>query len=123
MDLKLFPYNGPVQRWQVQVGGTALRLDRNYEIFAQVDKKVMGDREKVEQVCTPKPLPPNVTFMVYEDDGVKERRTNPYGEGLTYVEAWELKKVKLVEASDWNKAIFAMIQALPDAYPVVLMWC
>jgi hypothetical protein len=89
MDLKLFPHNGPVQRWQCQIGGAALRLDREYEIFAQVDKGVMGSYgEGATQVCTPKPLPPNVMFMVYEDDGVKERRTNPYGSGLTYVEAW-----------------------------------
>ncbi len=104
-------------------GSSTLDLDRHYKVFAQIDKKVMGDvGGDVKQVCSPKPLPPNVTFHVYEDEGVKERRTDKWGEGLTYVEAWELKKVNASDSSDWNKAVFAMIQALPDSYPVVLFW-
>lgn len=122
MDLTLYPHNGRIQDWRSQHYSPALRLDRQYEIFAQIDQAVMGKEDKVKQVCKPKPLPPNVTFMVYNDDGLKETRTDKYGEGLTYVEAWELKKVNVSEASDWTKAIFAMIKALPDSYPVVLMW-
>jgi len=53
------------------------------------------------------------------------RRCGPteYGDGLTYVEAWELKKVNISEAMTWTKAVFALIKALPDSYPVILMWC
>lgn len=125
MDLTLYPHKEKIQHWRSQIGKAGLRLDRQYEIMAQIDRGVMGDAggDDVEQVCKPKPLPPNVTFMVYEDEGIKERRTDRYGEGLTYVEAWELKKVKVPEpSSEWNKAIFAFIKALPDSYPVVLMW-
>lgn len=124
MDLTLYPHNQPVQRWQSQIGSAALRLDRDYEIFAQIDKGVTGEGhfEKIKQVCNPKPLPPNVEFMVFEEEGLKETRTDHYDKGLTYVEAWELKKVDVSEGADWTKAIFAMIKALPDAYPVVLMW-
>lgn len=124
MDLTLYPHKEKIQHWRSMVGSSYLRLDREYDLFAQIDRGVMGDEGgDVKQVCKPKPLPPNVEFMVYNDEGLKETRTDKYGEGLTYVEVWELKKVKLpVDSSDWNKAIFAMIKALPDAYPVVLMW-
>lgn len=123
MDLTLYPHNDRIQNWRSQYSSPALRLDRDYEIFAQIDKNVMGEQGgKVKQVCKPKPLPPNVEFIVYDDDGRKERRDDKYGEGLTYVEAWELKKVDVSDACDWTKAIFAMIKALPDSYPVVLMW-
>lgn len=123
MDLTLYPHKEKVQYWRSMIGSSFLRLDQDYELFAQIDRKVMGDAGgDVKQVCMPKPLPPNVEFMAYDDDGLKEMRTDMYGVGLTYVEAWELKKVKLAGSSDWNKAIFAMIQALPDSYPVVLMW-
>jgi hypothetical protein len=123
MDLTLYPHNRPIQKWQSQIGSAALRLDRHYELFAQIDQKVMGDQFNVKQVCTPKPLPPNVEFMVYTDEGIEETRTDKYGTGLTYVEAWELKKVNLTDADIWTKAVFALIQALPDSYPVILMWC
>lgn len=123
MDLTLYPHNEPIQRWQCQFSSPALRLSRDYELFAKIDRGVMGDQGgPAKQVCKPKPLPPNVRFMVYDDEGYRERRTDKYGEGLTYVEAWELKRVKLTEASDWNKAVFALINALPDAYPVILLW-
>lgn len=124
MDLTLYPHKEKIQHWRSMVGSSTLRLDQDYELFAQIDKGVMDRHgEEVKQVCKPKPLPPNVEFMTYDDDGIKEMRTDMYGEGLTYVEAWELKKVKLdPESTDWNKAIFALIKALPDSYPVVLMW-
>jgi hypothetical protein len=125
MDLTLYPHKEKIQHWRSMVGSSFLHLDQDYGLFAQIDRGVMGDAGgDVKQVCKPKPLPPNVEFMTYDDDdGIKEMRTDKYGEGLTYVEAWELKKVKLdPESSDWNKAIFAMIKAIPDAYPVVLMW-
>lgn len=123
MDLTLYPHDERIQNWRSMCGSSILNLDRHYELFGQIDRNVMGDAGgDVKQVCKPKPLPPNVTFMTYEDDGIKERRTDKYGEGLTYVEAWELKKVKVSDSSPWNKAVFAMIQALPDSYPVVLFW-
>lgn len=124
MELTLYPADVPGRLWVWHLGRAALRLSRDYSIFAQISEKVMGKRDGVEQVCDPKPLPPNVRFTVYEDEGLQDRRTDPYGAGITYVEAWELKKVKLAEdASPWNKAIFALIHALPDDYPVILMWC
>lgn len=123
MDLTLYPHNERIQEWRSMTGSSTLDLNRHYKLFAQIDKKVMGDAGgDVKQVCSPKPLPPNVTFHVYEDEGIKERRTDKWGEGLTYVEAWELKKVNASDSSDWNKAVFAMIQSLPDSYPVVLFW-
>lgn len=123
MDLTLYPHDECIQQWRSMVGSSNLHLQRHYALFAQINLQVMGDAGgKPKQVCQPKPLPPNVRLMVYEDDGIKERRTDKYGEGLTYVEAWELKKVNASDSSDWNKAVFAMIQALPDSYPVVLFW-
>lgn len=124
MDLTLYPYNRPINTWTSQVGEAALRLDRHYELFAQIDQKVMGDQFNVKQICQPKSLPANVEFMYFDDEkGVKVTREDKYGNGLTYVEAGELKKLDLADSEIWTKAIFALIKALPDSYPVILMWC
>lgn len=124
MDLWLYPHREPIKHWRTQIGIEGLRLDQHYDLFAQIDRNVMGDAGgDVKQVCKPKPLPPNVEFLIYDDEkGIQETRTDMYGEGLTYVEAWELKKVDISKVAPWTKAVFALIHALPDSYPVILMW-
>lgn len=122
MDLALSPFTHHPSQWKWHLETARLPLDRDYRLFTQVSKKVMGTEEDVEQICKPKPLPPNVKFDAYEDEGIKTRKTDPYGEKLTYVLAEELAKLDLTGVSPWNRAVFAMMKQLPPDTPVILWW-
>lgn len=101
-----------------------LNLDQDYSLFAQIDNEVM-DEKGAKQVCKPKPVPPGfkIKRLEEEGDGWTNQTEDPYGKELTYVLAKELRKVKEeADWTDWNKAIFAMIKALPADFPVVLWW-
>lgn len=125
MDLTLSPFRMGAQSWNgMHLARQCLSLDRDYEIMAQIDKEQMGGYGKgAKAVCKPQRLPPGLKFWWYADEGLKERRDDPYGSLLTYVEAGELAKVAMPpDASHWNKAVFAMMKALPADTPVVLWW-
>jgi hypothetical protein len=100
---------------------TRIDLDRSYHIFGQINK-TYGRGDEVPLVCEPKPLPEGMKFQWYEDEGLKTRTTDPYGDALTYVTAGELAKVQLGATGKWNKAVFKMIKALPKDTLVVLWW-
>ena len=122
MDLTLCPYQYGPDRWDWHLSYTRIGLQRNYELFEQISEAVMGKNKKNPAVCTPKPLPTSVKFQWYEDEGLKDRRTDQYGSTLTYVEAHELAKVNTEKSSPWNQAIFEMLRKLDPRTPVVLWW-
>lgn len=100
-----------------------LRLDQDYSLFAQIDNEVMGEKG-AKQVCKPKPLPPGFQVKrLDEENGWKTEKEDMYGRELTYVLAKELCKVKQEDDwTDWNRAIFAMMKALPPDFPIILWW-
>jgi hypothetical protein len=103
----------------------SLELDQDYNLFAQIDKEWMGSYGKrAVQVCKPKPIPPGFKVMrLDEEDGWKHEPETCYGEELTYVLAKELcKVVQGSDWTDWNKAVFAMMKALPADFPIILWW-
>lgn len=123
MDLTLCPFkHGPRQWTGSHLSYTRLDFERDYDLFAQVSNEVMGKQSKAKQVCKPFPIPPNVEFMWYGDEGLKARRDDPYGEQLTYVEAGQLAKINVENSCQWNKGIIAMMKELNPATPVILWW-
>jgi hypothetical protein len=123
LDLTLVPkqwgkFNPHARDWFL--AHTRIDLDRDYYIFDQIE----NHRDTgVRQVCDPKSMPGNVDFDWYYDDGHRKTLEDPYGSPLKFVLARELTKVNLsAGASAWNKAVFAMIRALPPETPVVLWW-
>lgn len=121
MDLTLCPYSHDPSTWGWHLAVDRLNLDRNSALFEQIGEYVTGNGKK-KPVCIPKPLPPNVRFTWYEDDGMKDRQDDQYGSPLTYVLAHELSKVNTEKTSSWNKAVFAMIRALEPQTPIILWW-
>ena len=66
---------------------------------------------------------PRGAVLHYTDDGLHERATDPYGDPLRFMHACQLAKLALpADASEWNKAAFAWIKALPETTPIVLWW-
>lgn len=99
-----------------------LNFERDYALFAKIDNAWMSERG-VKQLCSPKPLPPGLEFMVLDEEKGWARETQTlYGEPLTYVTASELAKLPDKNISRWNKAVLAMMKALPAETPVVLWW-
>lgn len=104
------------------LGYNRLSLDRDYDVFEQIQK--CHSETEVVPVCNPVPLPANVKFDWYGDEGCKEEKEDPYGYPLTYVFAKELKKVSVmkVNSGSWNRTVWSMIMSLPDQTRIVLWW-
>jgi hypothetical protein len=87
----------------------SLRLDRDGALFAAIERAPSFPVPQVE---------------VYEDDGLRVRGTNPYGDPVRYVLAGELARVIADAAglSPWNVAVVAFLRALPADLPVYLWW-
>jgi hypothetical protein len=118
LDLSVVPVNYHQMDWWL--GNNRLGFNRDYFLFEQIDSKGRTDLDPLPKICNPKPLPPNVQFDWYDDEGLETITTDPYGTPLTYVTAGELAEVK--SEHDWNAAIIAMMKALPPQTPVVLYW-
>ena len=102
-----------------------LALDQDYDLFAQIDKEWMGSHgENAVQVCKPKPIPPGFKVFKLEEekDEWQLQKDNMYGEEIEYVLAKELAKVQVENSTAWNKAVFAMMKALPPDFPIILWW-
>lgn len=88
---------------------TRIDLHRDYELFNQI-----------------KALPSLKGWLPvrwYEDDGLKERTTDPYGNDLKYTTASEFAAVDVPDdATDWNRAAIAFLAALPPETRVYLWW-
>lgn len=115
-DLSLLPLRGPDQLVRVSVGCLdRLSFDRDYEIFGQLIDS-FGDKPTI-QVNS---IPPQ---MWVEGAGIARTRVDGYGNKLTFVYAQQLKRLLVPsDASPWNRAIMAFIEALPDDTPIILYW-
>ena len=119
LDCKLLPNQwGPRFR---EVHGhmlacTSLDLTRHYALFEQLPGYNRDDKLNLDGTVV------DFDVEVYEDRGIKPRRTDSYGAPLRWVAAGELAKVKTDETSPWNKAVFAFIQALPPETEIVIYW-
>jgi hypothetical protein len=109
LDLTLYPMKyGELDWW---LGHDRIKLGCNYPLFNEIKRTV-----------TAQPLPNNVRFEVYDDDGITVRLTDAYGKPLTYATAGQFKAIKAEQLSEWNRAVITMIQLLPPETPVVLYW-
>lgn len=130
MDLDLMPFDHFWANLHREYWGTdkpihlittnRLSTVREYRFYAQISKEVMGDEYDVKVVCDPKPIPKSLIVHVYEDEGIKIRKMDPYGDKLTYVTAGDLSKAK--SESAWNQGILTFIKTLPEDMPVILWW-
>ncbi len=121
LDLTLLPLSGPRQLGETFVlCYDRLTFDRDYDIFGQLTDLGKGNKPTINANS----IPSQMWVEMYEDDGIKKRRTDKYGTGLTFVWAQELKRLKVAgDASPKNKGIKAFVGALPDDTPVILLWC
>lgn len=99
-----------------------LSFDRDSSIFGQlVDLTERGQSTK--PTIKVHPIPPQMWVDTYEDGGIERTREDPYGDELTFVYAQQLRELKIQEtASAKNKAIKAFVDALPDNFPIILLW-
>lgn len=99
-----------------------LAFDQDYRIFEQIEQ-FNYPRISKNPILHPQPIPPNLTVWFYEDEGIDKTREDPYGTGLTFLYAKEMKKLEIPEdASPLNKAIKSFIDALPGDMPIILQW-
>jgi hypothetical protein len=116
LDLTLAPVRFGDPWWLLH---TRIDLDRNYELFDQI----VNHRDTAKQLCIPYAVPSDIKLQWYGDDGIATTATDPYGKPLHYVFAGDLARVKLPASTGaWNKAVFAMICAMPRDTKVVLYW-
>ena len=81
---------------------------RDYEAF---------DRIKAEAI----PMPEGVLW--YGDEGIEDRKDDPYGEPLTWMAAHTLARHLAAQPlRGWDVATLAFLKALPPATKVVLWW-
>lgn len=85
------------------------RLDwQDYDAF---------DRIKAEAI----PLPEGVQW--YEDEGVQERKEDPYGNALTWMPTHTLARhLATAPLRGWDSAVHALLKALPLETRAVLWW-
>ena len=122
LDLTVCLISYPNTWWWL--GNNRLSFDRCYYLFEQIMNRGRQEPEdKIEQVCQPKPLPPDVKFDWYGDEGIEEEKTDPYGDPLTFCYAHEFNEIKTDEnIGPWNNAILIFLKSLPPNTPVVLWW-
>lgn len=97
-----------------------LSFDRDYEIFGQLRGDVAeGNVPTIKAI----PILPQMQVGIYDEEGLKWRRDDNYGDELTFVYAKQLKELSVPDdASPKNKAIMAFVHALPDDTPIILLW-
>jgi hypothetical protein len=55
--------------------------------------------------------------------GMGERDTDDYGRRLTFIRAYEFRRLEVPESTDdSNKQIVARLSSLPEATPIILYW-
>ncbi len=119
VDLTVVPIRYPNLDWWLAYN--RIGLDRSYALFRQF--KPFDNAPEAE--IAPLPLPPNVKFQWYGDDGLKEQATDSYDTPLTFVYAADFARLKIDEIyplSPLNRAVIAMMAQLPADTPVVLWW-
>lgn len=105
----------------------SLRFDRDYSVFAQIadiNGRSTVPEKGIKPTVRTHPLPPNLFVELYEEDGTKKTRENPYGEEMVYSFAEEMSRINLPKdrTLSRNNAIMAYIRALPKDTPIILEW-
>jgi hypothetical protein len=96
-----------------------LTFDPDDEIFHQIIRGMPGERLKIK----PCPIPRKMKVRMFDGARVLETDSDGYGEYLTYVSVKQLKRLSIPQnASQKNKAIKALIDALPDELIFFLYW-
>jgi hypothetical protein len=97
----------------------SLSFDQSYEIFGQLRDVVAGNVPTIKANS----IPQNLQVGIYDEEGLKWRRDDNYGDELTFLSAKQLKGLHVpCDVSPKNKAIMAFVQALPDDTPIILFW-
>ncbi len=129
LDLTLLPMREPQKLSETSVlCYDRLAFDQDYRIFGQLidlSYRRQGEQDDIPASPTIKvtPIPPQMWVEIYEDGGVERTREDMYDNGLTFVYAEQLKKLKIPDnSSPKNKAIKTFIDALPDNTPIILQW-
>ena len=119
LNLTLFPLRSPEDLTRTKVlCRNRLSFDTDYEVFLQLN----GFDGKTKQTIKVQPIPVSLWVESYEDEGVRERRTDKLGREITFVYAGELKTLNVSSSTSLNKAIVAFIQCLPDNTPILVLW-
>lgn len=84
-----------------------LRINRDYDLF--------------ERVRSLRPRPLDTAVAYYEDDGLADRTTDPYGADLTYLTAGELSAID-PGTGTLARAVWAYLDELPRDTKIVLWW-
>lgn len=114
VDLSVLPIRHPNIKWYLAT--QRLMFDRDTDLFNLIRK------------LRPKPL--NQEVDIYEDEGIKKRTADPYGDSFTFLTSKDFnrlkndKKLKFEPAavSPANLAVLGYCCALPEDHPIVLYW-
>ncbi len=117
--LTLLPLGGPEEMGYKSVSCfDLLSFDKDYDIFGQLNYRAGGGKPTIKA----KPIPPQMSVVTYDDDGIRHICEDNYGDRLTFVYAKQLKRLKMGDTTPKNHAIKAFINALPDDIPIILLW-
>lgn len=118
LDLALIIIECPASpRWPAN---NRIELSRDYNLFSQITNIGRGN---AEPVCSPRPLPHDAQFIPSMPYSIEYPHQDPYGAPLTGLSAGELSNVEVpADATQWNRAVFAMIRELPPETLIVLWW-
>jgi hypothetical protein len=114
LDLEVCPVSYDYLDWWLL--HNRMRFKRDYDLFDEI--------KKLQTI----PIPENKVVQVYEDEGIEEKRTDPWEKELKYVRAEEFSKLEYEidegdKFSKWNFAIISMVKNLQKDTPIVLYWC
>jgi hypothetical protein len=71
-----------------------------------------------------KPLPAGLKVGHYEDEGLKWEEVDRYGRRLTFTTPCDLRRLSLPDdLAPWNRAVLAILRALPSDARIILYWC
>lgn len=59
---------------------------------------------------------------LYGDNGRREVDSDALGQPFTFVTARQLRVLRVEGSSPWNRALKALLSALPPTTPIVLYW-
>ena len=119
LNLTLLPLQGPEELQKTRVlCRNRLSFDKDYEVFLQLN----GFDGKIKPTVKVHPIPPSLWVQTYEEEGIRERRTDKLGVEITFVYAEQLKGLDTSNSSPLNKAINAFIWMLPNNTPILLLW-
>ncbi len=100
------------------------RLDILPDILAYDRLALWRSQDLFREIKDIPSQPLEMRFTWYEDDGLVERTTDPYGAPLRWCWASDLAKLEITQdMHPWNAAVLAFVRALPPELKIVLWWC